>query len=228
MYGFLLYPVMFREMYRCGRSWMSSREMEKSVYITAGTRMDTMKTEQMLLLSIANESITEGLKGDPPFLYHLIEKNPPQTLVENRGVFVTIKQGPSQELRGSVGSIVSDSPLYRSVYDMTKKAAFEDPRFRPLRERDRNDLTLSISILSSLKVVTDFGDIRLGIDGVLYRNKHREAMFLPEEPVIRQWSLDRLLSQLCLKMALPPMHYKSGEGTFYTFTTEDFEWSLNS
>jgi len=179
-----------------------------------------MKEHQILMLTIAHEAIVEDLLGYPPFTYRLIRKDPPAELQKSSGVFVTVQQEPSKRLRGCIGSTGEGSgPLYESIYAMAKKAAFQDPRFRPLKVGELKQLSLSVSVLSQVREIKDVSAIRLGTDGVIYQYEGRSALFLPEVAVEQNWTLDRMLGQLCLKASLPPTFYASGKGTYYTFTT---------
>ncbi|MBN2860918.1 MAG: AmmeMemoRadiSam system protein A [Sphaerochaetaceae bacterium] len=179
-----------------------------------------MNEHQILMLTIAHEAIVEDLIGYTPFTYMLIKQDPPAELQKSSGVFVTVQQEQSHRLRGCIGSTGEGSvPLYESIYTMAKKAAFQDPRFRPLKVDELKHLTLSVSILSQIREIEDVNTIRLGTDGVIYQYEGRSALFLPEVAVEQNWTLERMLGQLCLKASLPPTFYASGRGTYFTFTT---------
>ena len=63
-------------------------------------------------------------------------------LKEPRGAFVTIhKQGA---LRGCIGYIKGIKPLYKAVEEMAEAAAFNDPRFPPVTEKELKDLDIEI------------------------------------------------------------------------------------
>jgi AmmeMemoRadiSam system protein A len=70
-------------------------------------------------------------------------------LKESRGAFVTInKKG---QLRGCIGHIEGHGPVYKTVEEMAAAAAFQDPRFNPVTERELPDLEVEISVLTPLK-----------------------------------------------------------------------------
>ncbi len=182
-----------------------------------------MTTHQILLLTIAHEAIEESLTGAKPFTYTLIDRNPPVEFLEANGVFVTITKQPSQTLRGCIGIIgKGQNPLYKNVYEMAKAAAFQDHRFHPLHADELDHITLSVSILSEQKELSNLEDIRLGIDGVIFEYEGHHALFLPEVAIEQNWTRGRMLSQLCLKAGLPPTFYQEGKGVFHTFTTMHF------
>ncbi|MGC9362315.1 MAG: AmmeMemoRadiSam system protein A, partial [Candidatus Syntrophosphaera sp.] len=65
-------------------------------------------------------------------------------LQEKRGVFVTLhKHG---ELRGCIGFIQGYKSIVDSVAEMAQSAAFDDPRFPPVRKGELDDLQIEISI----------------------------------------------------------------------------------
>ena len=77
-------------------------------------------------MKLARDSIAYRFTGIPP-----VKPTYPE-LQEKRGVFVTLnKQG---ELRGCIGYIQGYKSIVDSVIEMAQAAAFEDPRFPPLRQ----------------------------------------------------------------------------------------------
>ncbi|HTZ39228.1 MAG TPA: AmmeMemoRadiSam system protein B, partial [Syntrophales bacterium] len=83
-------------------------------------------SDRRALLSIARETIERFLttKTAP------LARNPAPDLEQTRGMFVTLtKHG---ELRGCIGEIMPDKPLYQLVGTVALKSALEDPRFPQL------------------------------------------------------------------------------------------------
>ncbi len=88
--------------------------------------------EKQALLRIARASIQAELAG----------KKPPAakgqgTLDEKRGAFVSLKK--RGHLRGCIGFIEAKKPLARTVEEMAVAAAFQDPRFEPVRREELKD-----------------------------------------------------------------------------------------
>ncbi len=178
-------------------------------------------SNRLLLLTIAHQSIMESLLHKTPYTYLQVKKDPPLECNEKRGVFVTLSK--KNALRGCIGDIKGDRPIYESVYHLAKESAFHDPRFSPLTIKECSSLTLQISILSQLIPISSIDEVELGKHGVVYEYRLHRSLFLPEVAIEQKWSVSRLFDQLCMKAALPPTHWKSGEGSFYIFTTEKFE-----
>lgn len=133
------------------------------------------------LLFTAGKAIREGLhkKGQ----LSLKIKNAPPALMEDGACFVTLKK--NGQLRGCIGSPEAHQQLIIDVATNAYKAAFNDPRFKPLSEDELPDLSLSISVLSQSSPMT-FADeqdflkqLRPGIDGLIIEDRGRRALFLP-------------------------------------------------
>ena len=68
-------------------------------------------------------------------------------LGEKRATFVTLKT-EGRALRGCIGSIVPHAALYDDVVANAKSAAFHDPRFAGLNEREYRRCSVEVSLLS--------------------------------------------------------------------------------
>ncbi len=65
-------------------------------------------------------------------------------LLKTQGAFVTLtKHG---QLRGCIGSIVGDKPLWQTIREMSIAAASADPRFPPVSKDELKDIDIEISV----------------------------------------------------------------------------------
>ncbi len=120
--------------------------------------------------------------------------------------FVTLmKQG---ELRGCIGTLEAHRPLLEDVRKNARAAAFEDPRFFPLRREEFADIRVEVSLLSvpePLAVETEaeaLARLRPHLDGVVLEYGWHRATFLPQ--VWEQLPEPReFLQQLKRKAGLP-------------------------
>jgi len=71
-----------------------------------------------------------------------------EAMQQHFGAFVTLKQ--HGRLRGCIGHIVGDRPLHKTITQMARAAAFNDPRFPPLTQGELPELSVEISILGPL------------------------------------------------------------------------------
>lgn len=133
------------------------------------------------LVDIARVAIEQGLRdqNNPPDPSHL-----PERLRELRSSFVTLYQ--DGQLSGCCGSLRARLPLASDVWRAARAAAFEDPRFPPLRPETAGAVSLDIAVLSPLAplAVEDEAALRelLGRTrpGVLLEYGTRHATFLPK------------------------------------------------
>jgi len=124
-----------------------------------------------------------------------------QALRAKRGAFVTLDT-PQHELRGCVGQVVSELPLYQLVCHMAHAAALHDSRFSPVTASEVASLGMSISVLTDSVPVMLYDQIRVGIDGVILQNGMNSAVFLPSVALEFGWDVSTMLSNLSLKAGL--------------------------
>lgn len=138
--------------------------------------------------------------------------------------FVTLKR--HGELRGCIGTLEAHQPLLLDVAEHAFAAAFRDPRFEPVTERELDELELSISVLGEPEEIR-FADeqdllkqLRPHDDGLILQEGSRRGTFLPSV-----WDSlpdpPEFLAHLKLKAGLPS-DYWSGSLRVWRYTTEEF------
>lgn len=164
--------------------------------------------QQKYLLNLASDSIRHGLKQGVPLAVdpaHL-----PPELKSVRASFVTLeKQG---QLRGCIGCLVASRPLAEDIAENAYSAAFQDPRFPPLREHEWEGLAIHLSLLTTAEPM-DFsseqdllGQLQPGIDGLILAEGSRRGTFLPS--VWEQLpNPAEFLQHLKLKAGLPATYW---------------------
>jgi AmmeMemoRadiSam system protein B/AmmeMemoRadiSam system protein A len=142
------------------------------------------------------------------------------------GAFVTLKE--KGELRGCIGHIEGDMPLYRVVQEMAVSAAVSDPRFARLKPEELSQVKIEISILSPLRRVTDPEpqsdgtlQVQVGVHGLLISKGGREGLLLPQVPVEQRWDRKQFLEGLCQKAGLSAGCWREG-ANLYAFTAVVF------
>ena len=166
------------------------------------------------LVALARHAITErlGIAGPPPAA-------PP--LDEMRGVFVTLRERASHELRGCIGVVEPRFPVGEAVRRAAVSAAFDDPRFPPVSAAELPALALDVSVLGPL-AASSVEAVEVGRHGVVVRCDGRSALFLPQVATEQGWDRDTLLSQLCRKAGLPSDAWRRADCALFTFETESF------
>lgn len=145
---------------------------------------------------------------------------PTDTLREPFGAFVTLSL--RGRLRGCIGHVIGDKPLYETIGEMAEAAAFCDPRFPPLTKTEFDDLKVEISILSPLTPCPDPNLVEVGRHGLLVCRGGRSGLLLPQVPVEWGWDRETFLDQTCCKACLEPGCWKDPEATLFWFEAEVF------
>lgn len=100
--------------------------------------------ERKFLLALARTTLTQVVTNGP--LPDINAKDVPPKLARSRGCFVTLrKQG---QLRGCVGQLLPQEPLYLAVEDNAQNAAMRDRRFLPVRAGEVDKIKIEISVLT--------------------------------------------------------------------------------
>jgi uncharacterized protein len=169
--------------------------------------------ERNQLLRLAHDSISSALEQreiplDPPTAH----------LAEPRGVFTSIYLG--EELRGCVGYVLPNCPVYRAVGETARAAAFDDNRFPSVVREEAPRLEIELSILSLAQPIQP-EEIEVGRHGLLVSWHGRRGLLLPQVPVEHAWDRTTFLEQSCRKAGLPPDAWQKG-ATIEAFTAEVF------
>jgi AmmeMemoRadiSam system protein A len=178
--------------------------------------MELTEKERQTLLKLARDTVASSLKGQeapaPP--------EEPEIMRENRGAFVCVKKRGN--LRGCIGYIQAVKPLAITISEMAEAAAFQDPRFPPLREEELRDLTFEISILSHLKQITDTGEIEVGTHGLYIVKGPHSGLLLPQVATEYGWDRGAFLEQTCYKAGLPPNAWRDRTTKIFIFSADVF------
>jgi AmmeMemoRadiSam system protein A len=132
---------------------------------------------------------------------------------------VTIKK--DDELRGCIGNLRADVPLYQRVQELAVAAATADPRFPPMTLEELDEARIEISALSPLHRITALQQIEVGTHGLVIHKAGQQGVLLPQVPVEEGWDRDEFLENLCLKAGLMP-NCLADQPTLYAFTAMVF------
>jgi hypothetical protein len=154
---------------------------------------------------------------------------PTASLVEKRGVFVTIETYPEKELRGCIGYPYPVKQLAQSVVDCAISSATGDPRFPGMDRKELDRCTMEISVLTVPEVVKvdDTKEypkrIKVGKDGLIVEYGYYSGLLLPIVPVEQRWDEEDFLSQTCCKAGLPVDMWLSPKVKIYKFQSQVFK-----
>jgi hypothetical protein len=107
------------------------------------------------------------------------------------GAFVSLYK--KKVLRGCIGRISANMPLYEVVRQMALSAATQDPRFRPIDISELEEIDIEISVLSPLRKIDDISEITLGKHGIFIEKDNRTGLFLPQVATETGWSKEEFL-----------------------------------
>lgn len=148
----------------------------------------------------------------------------PTRLREPWACFVTLRRRGA--LRGCIGTLTADQPLYLAVMENARNAA-RDPRFLPLEDWELADLTVEISVLSPPQPLEYrspeelLQKLRPGVDGVIFQWRGARATFLPQV-----WEElpdpEEFLDRLCQKAGLPSKTWRQPDAKIWVYQVEKF------
>ncbi|MEW5724628.1 MAG: AmmeMemoRadiSam system protein A [Thermodesulfobacteriota bacterium] len=172
--------------------------------------------ERKALLELARTAIAKKLKR---------ETEPPETpeteaLASRSGAFVSLhKKGA---LRGCIGRFTAEGPLTQTVAEMARAAAFEDPRFPPLRPEELAEVDVEISVLTPMRQVAAPDEIEVGRHGIYIVQGYNRGVLLPQVATEHGWDRQTFLEHTCLKAGLGPGCWKDPKTEIFVFSAEVF------
>jgi len=193
------------------------------------TERDFLLTEEQggILVRLARLTIALqlGIKADADEQNKIEEKLSEKIFLRQRATFVTLHK--AGELRGCMGTLSAYESLADSIRHNAVNAAFNDPRFPPVKSDEFSKVDIEISILTDAEpLVHENGDeliarLRPGIDGVILQHGSAGATFLPQV-----WDqlprTEDFLGRLCLKAGLRADTWKTGKLTVQTYQVQHF------
>ncbi len=175
------------------------------------------------LVKLARRSVECSFSGQKP------EIPEEEWLNEARGLFVTINTYPEDELRGCIGFPIPMYPLKKSVMEAATAAAFNDPRFPPLKKEELDRVIFEVSVLTTPEELKSKNENELlemitpHKDGLILEYMGRKGLFLPQvwEHLPKK---EDFLSNLCLKAGIPDTECWKKEGVkVYRFRAQVFK-----
>ena len=148
------------------------------------------------------------------------------------GVFVTVNEYPSGQLRGCIGYPVPPWDLPYTLV-MAARAVCSDPRFPALKLEEAKKCTFDVTVMTvpqriEYKTLDELkSKIRIGTDGLIAKFVRGDSLitsglFLPQVPVEQGWDIDEYLDNIRYKAGLRPNAWRSGDLVFETFQGECF------
>jgi len=173
------------------------------------------ETDQRALLRMAREALVGYLNlAELPAV-----PKPAEALQQLCGAFVTLHKG--KYLRGCIGVIEANQPLYTTVRQCAVWAALHDTRFSPVMKNEVNHLHFEISVLSPLSDIAP-EDVEVGQHGLVISRDGLRGLLLPQVAVEWKWNREKFLEETCRKAGLPSDAWRHG-ARIQAFTAQVFE-----
>jgi AmmeMemoRadiSam system protein A len=178
--------------------------------------MQLSEKQKELLLDIARKTIKDITNGKilPDFDIQDSQLN------EECGAFVTIHN--KGNLRGCIGNIIGDSPLWETIRKMAVEASRNDPRFPPVTEDELEEIDIEISVISPFEKVEDIEQIRIGEHGIFLRQGYYQGLLLPQVATEYGWSRKEFLEHTCMKAGLKKDCYRDARCEIFIFSAMVF------
>lgn len=136
------------------------------------------------------------------------------------GVFVTLKK--KGELRGCIGKMDFERPLWANALEAAVASALEDPRFPPVLPAELPEITIEISILNppvDLPRPELFDPAR---QGIIVQRGLGHALLLPKVAQEEGWDATKTFEAVCWKAGLPTDAWRDPATRLQVFTAFDF------
>jgi AmmeMemoRadiSam system protein A len=183
------------------------------------------ETQQHYLLSLTRRTIEKYLQTQE--ILQIDKNNLESIFLTRKATFVTLEK--NNELRGCMGELEPQKPLYESIINNSLASAFLDPRFPPLDKTELKGIIIEISVLSPLKKVPIFKNSEDLLNyltqkkpGLFIKKNGSQATFLPqvweELPETKNF-----MTQLCLKAGMNPDEWQNLEMEIYEYQVEKFK-----
>ena len=181
--------------------------------------MQLDRAEQRRLLVVAREAIEAAVRRAPAAAMSAAPAAATQSadagtaalpprLSQPAAAFVTIhEQG---QLRGCIGLMRFDAPLWLNVRDAARAAALEDRRSMPVVESELPALELEVSVLEPPVDLPDPEGFIAGRHGIIVEQGMHRALLLPQVADEMGWDEEQMLDAVCRKANLPGDAWRHG------------------
>ncbi|HOJ19668.1 MAG: AmmeMemoRadiSam system protein A [Ignavibacteriales bacterium] len=174
--------------------------------------MELTKEEQGILLLSARSSIRTLFEDIP--LPRVDYKLYPRLGIK-AGAFVTLHL--DKQLRGCIGFITSDTPLFQTVCEAAVLAASKDYRFPPVYLQELSKILIEISVLTPPEKLVRYEDIVIGRHGLILEDPAGRGVLLPQVATEHNFGISDFLSALCRKAGLPNFEWRERFLNILTF-----------
>jgi AmmeMemoRadiSam system protein B/AmmeMemoRadiSam system protein A len=202
-----------------GKEQKLGSNMKGSAQTDSQADFNLTDEQKIYLLKLARKTIEDYVRDGKVHA----PKMPEDAILANDGaVFVTLHRDGL--LRGCIGQMIAQGPLYLAVRDMAISAATRDHRFQPVSTKELDSIDIEISVLSPMQPFEDWRNFEMGVHGIWLTNGNRSGVFLPQVGRETGWSKERFLQELCSQKAgLRADCYKDPNTQLFKYTVVEFD-----
>lgn len=151
----------------------------------------------------------------------------PIELDEELGVFVTLNK--NHNLRGCIGYAEPIKPTIDATMEVALSAAFNDPRFNEVTEKEFDDLDFEVTVLTKPEVIEVshydqyFDEIEIGRDGLIIQKGYAKGLLLPQVAVENAFTKEEFLEHTCMKAGISTDSWMDASCDVFKFQGQIFK-----
>ena len=153
--------------------------------------------------------------------------NYPIELDEKLGVFVTINK--NSNLRGCIGYAEPIKPVIDATIEVAISAAFNDPRFNQITEKEFEKLEFEVTVLTKPELIAVahpdqyFDEIEIGRDGLIIQKGYARGLLLPQVATENAFTKEDFLEHTCMKAGISADSWMDESCDVYKFQGQIFK-----
>jgi AmmeMemoRadiSam system protein A len=194
-------------------STLAPSTLRLNLSLEAPPMKELAQSDRRQLLDLARAAIEAAARRDPKPALDPATLTP--GLLAPAAAFVTIHE--HGELRGCIGMMRFDVPLWENVREAAAAAALDDPRFLPIAESELPALELEVSVLDPLVELRDPAEFVAGRHGIVVERDGRRALLLPQVAAEMGWDAEQMLEAVCHKAHLPGQAWRDAATRLHVF-----------
>ena len=151
------------------------------------------------VLRLARDAVVAAVGRRPPPVVD--PATLPPVLLAPAAAFVTLHE--RGELRGCMGNLEFDRPLWRNVLTAGTIVPLQDPRFMPVSDAELPAIRIEVSVLAPPVELPGPEAFDVGSQGIIVERSGRRALLLPQVAEEYGWDEAATLDAVCRKAGLP-------------------------
>jgi len=177
-----------------------------------------VQSDRTQLLDLARAAVEAAARRDPKPALDPAVLTP--KLLAGAAAFVTLHK--SGGLRGCIGMMRYDVPLWINVRDSAIAAARDDPRFTPVAPSELPGIEIEISVLEPPVPLSDPAKFEAGRHGIVVERGDCRALLLPQVAPEMGWDGPQMLDAVCRKAGLRADAWRDQATRLYVFESVCF------